>query len=86
MCMKMRLRYNRSLERISLEVLRNGSLEGYSATLRALHLNSLLKLCYIEPGVFDNLHELREISIQKSILLQTILPGVLRGLPKLTVL
>ncbi|KAL1415187.1 hypothetical protein MTO96_006862 [Rhipicephalus appendiculatus] len=55
-----------SLERISLEVLRNGSLEGYAATLRALHLNSLLKLCYIEPGVFDNLHELREMRITHS--------------------
>ncbi|XP_077542767.1 leucine-rich repeat-containing G protein-coupled receptor 1 isoform X2 [Haemaphysalis longicornis] len=50
------------------------------------HLNSLLKLHYIEPGVFDNLHELREISIQKSILLQSVPPGVLKGLPKLSVI
>ncbi|XP_077502694.1 leucine-rich repeat-containing G protein-coupled receptor 1 [Amblyomma americanum] len=75
-----------SLERISLDVLRNGSLESYADTLRALHLNSLLKLRFIEPGVFDNLHELREISIQKSIMLQSVPPGVLRGLPKLSVL
>ncbi|KAG0415607.1 hypothetical protein HPB47_007223, partial [Ixodes persulcatus] len=50
------------------------------------HLNSLLRLRTIEPGVFDSLQELREISIQKSILLQNVPPGVLRGMPKLSVL
>ncbi|CAN8024342.1 unnamed protein product, partial [Ixodes persulcatus] len=75
-----------SFERVSLEVLRNGSLDTYAASLRALHLNSLLRLRTIEPGVFDSLQELREISIQKSILLQNVPPGVLRGMPKLSVL
>ncbi|XP_064485780.1 lutropin-choriogonadotropic hormone receptor-like [Ornithodoros turicata] len=75
-----------TLEKVALEKLRNGSLDRYSSLLRALHLNSLLRLHTIEPGAFDRSLALREISIQKSILLKSIPQGVLNGLPKLSIL
>ncbi|XP_064479293.1 uncharacterized protein LOC135392516 [Ornithodoros turicata] len=75
-----------TLEWAPIQVVRRGALAAYQQSLEALHLYAVMLLQQLEPGCFDNLTLLREISIQKAPCLAYIAAGVLSGLPNLRVL
>lgn len=71
----------------SIEVLRKGSLESYSMSLRDFLLESVKKFRVIQPGAFSKLPLLRTIYIKQAPMLTFIPDGVFHGyLPNFKIL